>query len=226
MMQPDARWVYAAVILGAVARIGTLILAGQLGWDSGIEVGVTFFTGFWYAVRYHYTREIGAQRSGTLGKLATGVIGVLGLIAYFMAGTRGWFVGIALVLASGVLKDVEIVITQHNLRKTLTRPHSHKKWRSRLIEMHHWYSMVRDASMSMWWLVFGILIHKVAQADTTLVRCLFAVPYTLLVLAWCCIKEETHEAEESLWARAPIAQRPPKPTNQGADSKRAKPPQP
>ncbi len=196
----DSKWVYAAVIGMLVTASACLLSAHHLNSVTGIELGVTFITGFWYAIRFHYTKTIGAPRAGIIGKLFTALIAVVGLGSYFIVGHKFWFLGIVIVLVLGIQKDFEIIITQRRIQQGLSQ---RERWRSQLIVMHHWYSAIRDLSVSAWWLIYGVQLLVTSHGPTLELLVLFALPYSLLVIFWCVIKEQTHNIEATLWSPLP-----------------------
>jgi len=197
-MDISATWVFTAVIGGAVLALGRLLDKDMLSIHTGIQLAITSFTGFWYAIRFHYTKEIGAPHSGTIGKLFTMLIALAGLAGFYLVGRPDWFVAQSVVLALGTQKDLEIILGQRRLRR---EPLSKLKgWRSRLIEMHHWYSAVRDVSMAAWWAIYGVLENH-PPAGSVSIDALFGFPYLFLVVLWCVVKERTHETEATLWTK-------------------------
>jgi len=142
---------------------------------------------------------IGAPARGSIGRLSTFAITVLGLSAFMLLGHRLWGFWLGGLFLLFVMKDLEIIHAQGRIRSSLRPTQSVREWRAKLIQMHHWYAATRDLSVSCWWLVYGLHWSVASRASSHLSAWLFVVPYVILATCWCVIKDKTHDVEETLW---------------------------
>ena len=200
----DSKWVIASVIVAFLAALSAIIKGafqpkGTLDVALVGETTVTFFTGMWYWVRYHYTESATPKQKDFLSLFFSILIALTGLSCFAFAGYGSWFVAHAAVLCLGTEKDYEIIRHQKRIRCTLDET-AHAGWKADLLVQHHWYSIVRDISMALWWIVYGIAVAQFAvPADKAIL--VFGIPYVILVMAWCYIKVKVYNIEVSMKSR-------------------------
>ena len=188
-----SHWAMGMVIVGAVAALASR--RPQISSIDEIEIFCTFITGFWFARRYRYTEKT-APGGGTISWIFAGLIAVCGLMCFVLAGSRDWFLAHSLVLFSATFKDIEVALRQRSIVTNSTADRS-TIWKAKWIGLHHLYAVVRDISMSLWWLIYGTE-YLWAGADRNRSAALFTVPYILLVLIWAIMKDVTESTELDL----------------------------
>ncbi len=196
-------WVIAIVVGILIASIAAWINAsvtksGRLTLPLVAETFLTFLTGVWYWIRYHYTESVTGEQKPFFSLAFTIIIAVAGLSCFATAGRWFWFMTHAAVLLLGTEKDAEIMSYQRRrIGRARNSKNSTKEWQARLLMLHHQYSMVRDLSMCLWWVAYGVSF-TVFGLDQRASLGLFGIPFVFLVIAWCSIKVRTFHAESEL----------------------------
>lgn len=192
--------VFWALISATVISFASLFYRSKINPDitvsilTVVQIIITFVTGYWYYARMEYTDRRGVPKPGPLSNLASSVIAVTGLLAFYAYGTPWWFWLLSLVLVLGAEKDGEIIFAQQRILNTQQEDDLIQRWR-KYIRVHHWYSILRDLSMSMWWLLCGVSIYTFHNTDADAIFLWFAIPYVILVLGWTVLKCSTFEQE-------------------------------
>jgi len=195
---PTGSILLTLVILTA-SGFGSLFLRSHAGdqdalsFVSGFQIITTFITGFWYYVRIVGTERRGGVSSSIVGVFFSAVIAITFIICFFVAGTLWWFILTATVLALAIGKDIEAIIGQ---RRSVGGGELEHRWR-RYMTTHHWYSVIRDLSMSFWWLLAAFFTYGF-QTPIKATFFLFAVPYVVLVIGWILLTESTYKKEDTL----------------------------
>jgi hypothetical protein len=190
----DSKWVLGAVTAAAIAYPLVRSLIQQPNSFSFLcKYIVTLFTGIWYWVRYHYTEGVTSKVKQFPSLLSTIVIGLVGLSCFPLCDYWFWFIALASVLGLAVVKDIEIMLYQWSKTSTARRG-IRTRWKASILICHECYAVVRDVSMAMWWIIYGILsLHHGLPSNKGIL--LFGVPYVIFVIAWSTIKVAMHNIE-------------------------------
>lgn len=195
---PTGSMLLPLVVLAA-GGFGSLFLRSQAGDQdtlslvSGGQIITTFITGFWYCVRIVGTERRGGVSSSIVGVFFSAIIAITFITCFFVAGTLWWFILTAAVLALAIEKDIEAIIGQ---RRSLGGGELEHRWRT-YMTTHHWYSVIRDLSMSCWWLLAAFFAYGF-RTPINATFLLFAVPYVVLVIGWIFLTEATSKKEDTV----------------------------
>jgi hypothetical protein len=188
------------VIVATAAAVGSLCLRKYLGNPNALsvvtitQVFTTFFTGWWFWNRIRYTDIRGVPKPGVYSILISSIILLTILTSFFFTDTPAWFALLAISLLLAAEKDIEIIRFQKRLMKSQRNENELIiRWRKYMV-VHHWYSIMRDLSMGFWWIIAFLLLYVFGTLTTSSFLC-FAIPYILLVLGWCLIKNSALEKE-------------------------------
>ena len=195
------QWAVGAVVAGALGSFAFLLQSTGASGDLLVPIGrivVTLTTGLWFSFRIHYTLKRGAPAPGFVSLLFTAVIALAGLSCFLLITSTAWFASHAAALALGAQKDLEVSSAQ-KVRAADPKLSRAMSASAQLISSHHLYSVLRDLSLSFWWLIYGLVLLRSNAHEHDLILA-FGLPYILLVVFWGILKDRVDRAEDQLEA--------------------------
>lgn len=200
---PEPYGIKSGVVLGVIFGIGLAYplirsLLPKLDFPNYTHIGqyfVTWATGIWFWVRYHFTESATTRVKGFPSIGCTILIMMIGLVCFPLSEFWFWYVPHAIVLTLAVEKDIEVMVFQRRLARS-SKKGSVRKWKTAMLALYEWYAIIRDLSMAAWWGIYGVIcFHYGLRSDIGVL--LFGIPYVFCVVAWCTIKVKMHNIELS-----------------------------
>lgn len=166
----------------------------QTGAELEIQLVVTAATGAWFYCRKRYTDDRGITSPTAFDNIASYLILTLGTLCFaFVFFRPWWYLTHAAVLFAAIFVDWRIVREHTSAMMSARKGTVSRRWHG-FIRVHHYYAMIRDASMGLWWLVAGFLAYR-KGVPGNVVMWAFGPPYAALVSVWVALKVRTYEFE-------------------------------
>lgn len=200
---PEPYGIKSGTVLSVIFGIGFAYplvrsLFPKFDYNNYTHIGqyfVTWATAIWFYIRYHFTESATTRIKGFPSLGFTVLIMMIGLSCFPVSEFWFWFIPHSVVLMSAVEKDIEVMVFQHRLAKSRRRG-TVKAWKATMLAMYEWYAIIRDLSVTAWWVIYGVICFKYGLSSDIGI-CLFGIPYILCVIAWCTIKVKMHNIEIS-----------------------------